>query len=125
MATIPKSVMKQDVSGLVMDWGVSAKISRFSGAANLAGKMSGAFVSVSTQTLWIQPYARRKGSGSVRDTFGLVVETTHECFWDFNGFDMVPEDKISVAGEIYMYDVLSSDQPENYRHAWLKLTARS
>lgn len=125
MATIPKAVLKQDLSGLIIDWGVSGKVSRFSGAKNAAGKMSGAFVSVSTQTLWIQPYDKRRNKGSIRDTFGLVDETTHECFWSFSGYDMLPNDRITVAGEVYMYDVLSSDQPENYRHAWLKLTARS
>lgn len=123
--TIPKALLKQDLSGLVIDWGVSAKISRFSGALNAAGQMSGAFVSVSTQTLWIQPYDRRRSKGSTRDSFGLVDETSHECFWDFDGFEMMPEDRISVSGQIYSYDVLSEDQPENYRHAWLKLTARS
>ena len=125
MSNIPKDLMKQDVSGLIIDWGVTCTIARFSGAPNAAGKMSGAFASVSTQLLWIQPYDKRRSKGSVRDTFGLVDETTHECFWRFSGFDMTPNDRIARAGEVFVYDVLSTEQPEIYRHAWLKLTARS
>lgn len=119
-------MMKQDVSGLVQDWGVSCRISRFSGSENAAGKMSGAFVSVSTQTIFIQPYDRRRSKGAgTRDDWGLLDETTHEAFWHFSGYAMQPEDRLAVSGQSYVYDVLSTDQPQIYRHAWLKVTARS
>jgi hypothetical protein len=123
--SIPKAIMKQDLSGLIVDWGVTARIARFSGSANAAGKMSGTFVSVATQIMWIQPYAKRRNKGSVRDDFGLVDENYYECFWPFNGFEMMPNDEVAVPGLTYVYDTLSDDQPENYRHAWLKLTART
>jgi hypothetical protein len=117
--------MKMDVSALIVDWGVTARVQRFSGSDNAAGKMSGSYVSVATQVVWIQPYDRRKSAGSTRSDIGLVDDTTHEMFWRFSGTAMQPEDRLIVSGQTYQYDVLSVDQPENYRHAWVKITARS
>lgn len=122
--SIPKALMKQDVSALIVDWGVSARVQRFAGSDNASGRMSGAFASVSTQTVWIQPYDKRRKSGGTRDDLGTIDETSHEMFWRFSGYDILPEDQLIVSGETYQYDVLSTDQPENFRHAWLKLTAR-
>ncbi len=123
---IPKTLMKMDVSALIIDWGVSARVQRFSGADNAAGKFSGAFVSTATQVVWIQPYARRRSKGAgTRDDFGLLDENMHEMFWSFDGVAMKPEDRLIVSGQVYQYDVLTVDQPENYRHAWVKLTART
>lgn len=123
--SIPKGAMKMDVSALIVDWGVSTRVQRFSGADNAAGRMSGAFVSVSTQVVWIQPYDKRRSKGSTRSDMGLDDDTTHEAFWRFSGYAMQPEDRLIVSGQTYQYDVLSTDQPENFRHGWLKLTVRT
>ena len=115
-----------DVSALIVDWGVSARVQRFNGSENLSGRMSGSFVSVATQVIWLQPYDKRRNRGAgTRGDAGIIDDTTHEAFWRYSGYEMEPEDRLIVAGETYQYDVLTADRPENYRHAWIKLTERA
>lgn len=117
--------MKQDMSGLVMDWGVSSSIRRKTVTRNAAGQVSASFASVGTDLLWIQPYSRASRGQVNRIDPGILDKTTHECFQRFNGYGMQAEDQILVSGDTYVYDVLSVNILQTHRYLLLQQVKRS
>src|SRR5258708_5140614 len=101
--------MRQDMSALVTDWGVTCTIKRKSSASrNAAGQVSASFSTVGTDTMWIQPWTTRGLKEAGIKDMGIIDKSTHQAFVHYSGTDVQTEDQITAAGETYAYDVLSS-----------------
>lgn len=114
--TIPKSAMRLDLSALVAEWGVTCGVQRYSSTILPDRRLSGSFVSVSTQVLWIQP----RSGGVTRSPEGLREDTTHITFQSYGGYDMRAEDKVTPSGETQEYDVTAVHLKENHRMIEMK-----
>ncbi len=117
--------MKQDMSALIIDWGVSCSIRRLGTGRTSAGQVSVLFSSVATETLWIQPIAGMKRSFVGRVDPGIIDKTTHVIFERYSGYAMQVEDEILPAGESYVYDVLSSATIQTHRYLFAQQVKRS
>ncbi len=123
--TIPFAAMRQDMSALILDWGVSCSIRRQSQSFNTAGQISAAHVSVATELLWIQPSdGRAMRDGLVKEP-GLEDEMYFEYFERFSGYAMQVGDQILASGTSYVYDVLAEQVLDNHRHGFIKQIKRS
>lgn len=118
-------LMKQDVSGLIVDWGVSCSIRRQGTTLNTAGQLSAARASVATETLWIQPVdSRAFRLGEVIEA-GLKDEMYFEYWEHFSGYAMQAGDQILETGTSFVYDVLAVQILSTHRHGFLKQVKRS
>lgn len=126
--TIPTpelSTMKQDISGLIVDWGVACSIRRQGTTLNTAGQISAARTSVATETLWIQPVdSRAFRLGAVIEP-GLKDEMYFEYWEHFSGYAMQAGDQILESGGVYVYDVLAVQILQTHRHGFIKQVKRS
>lgn len=114
--------MKLDFSGLISDWGVTCTITRLSASLNSAGHMSGAFVTVGTDLMYVQPINTDK---AMRDNPGIMDTHTHNAYQRFAGTALQAEDRIAVPGDVYVYDVVHAEVQDNHRIATLRQTKRS
>lgn len=121
MSTIPKSEMRTDLLNLVDEWGVSTKIRRFSSATALDGRLSGAYVSIATEVLWVQPI----DGMSRRFEPGLLKEVTHLVFQRYTGTALSPKDRLLPSTETYELDVHSVHVKENHVEIFAKKVDRS
>lgn len=117
--------MRQDISGLIVDWGVSSSIRRKTVTRNNAGQVSTAFTSVGTELLWVQPAEADSYGGVTRAEAGILDKMTHQCYERFSGFAVQAEDQILVAGDTYVYDVLAVQLLQTHRHIFLQQVKRS
>lgn len=118
-------LMRQDISGLITDWGVTASIRRKAVTRNAAGQVSASFASVGTETLWIQPLEAHMYGGDTRIEAGILDKMTHQGYEKFSGYAMQAEDQILVAGDTYVYDVLAVQLLQTHRHVFLRQVKRS
>lgn len=125
--TIPKATMRQDISGLIMDWGVTASIRRKTPTRNAAGQVSASFTSVGTETLWIQPFEGQSDGRNVGDRFepGIIDKMTHQAYERYGGYATQAEDQILQSGDTYVYDVLAVQILDTHRHLFLQQVKRS
>lgn len=117
--------MRQDMSGLIIDWGVVSSIRRKTPNRNSAGQVSGSFASVGTETLWVQPLEAQSYGIANRIDPGILDKMTHQCYEKFSGFAMQAEDQILVSGDSYVYDVLAVQVLQTHRHIFLQQVKRS
>lgn len=117
--------MRQDMSALILDWGVSCSIKRQSQTLNSAGQMSAAHVSVATERLWIQPVDQRGFRMGIVEEPGLKDQMDFVFFERFSGYAMEAGDQILASGTSYVYDVLAVQTLENHRYGFLKQVKRS
>ncbi len=106
--------MIEDVSGLLSEWGKRGVLSHLSGTVVEGGFISGTFVDFASGTFWVQP-ARVTG---FRAEFGLDARTTHVALARLSP-TLRLEDRVSVDGETYPYDVVGVE--ENPSHQWVQL----
>lgn len=118
-------VMRQDMSGLITDWGVSSSIRRKAETLNAAGQVSASFASVGTELLWIQPLEAQSYGIANRIDPGILDKMTHQCYERFSGYAMQAEDQILVSGDTYVYDVLAVQVLQTHRHIFLQQVKRS
>lgn len=119
------AVMKQDMSGLITDWGVSCSIRRRTQTRNTAGQISAAFASVATETMWIQPVdSRVYRMGAVEDP-GLKDGMYFEYYERFSGYAIQAGDQILASGVVYVYDVLAVQVLSNFKHGFLHQVKRA
>ncbi len=119
------ATMRQDMSGLIVDWGVSSSIRRKTVSRNNAGQVSGTFTSVGTELLWIEPIEGERYNLLNRIDAGILDKMTHQCFERFSGFAMQAEDQILVSGDSYVYDVVAVQILQTHRHLFLQQVKRS
>lgn len=117
--------MRQDMSGLIQDWGVSSSIRRKTETRNSAGQISASFTSVATETLWIQPIEGERYNLLNRIDAGILDRMTHQCYERFSGYAMQAEDQILVSGDTYVYDVVAVQVLQTHRHIFLQQVKRS
>lgn len=120
-------LMRQDMSGLITDWGVSSSIRRKTVTRNTAGQVSASFVSVGTELMWIQPFEGQSDGRNVgtRLDAGIIDKMTHQCYERFSGYALQAEDQILVSGDTYVYDVLAVQVLHTHRHIFLQQVKRS
>lgn len=116
--------MRQDMSALVVDWGVTCSIRRRGQTRNTAGQVSSPFASVGTELLWIQPVDSRVYKLGEVGAAGIVDGMYFEFFEHQAGFAMQAGDQIAKSGDTYVYDVLSTQILDNHRHGFLKQVKR-
>ena len=119
--------MRQDMSGLINDWGSICVVKRRNQAIrNAAGMVSAPFSTVGSDTMWIQPISSTRAifQSGVKE-FGILDKTTHMCFSRFAGPSVQNSDQITAAGETYAYDVLSSQLLSTHRLIYLQQVKRS
>lgn len=114
--------MREDVSGLIADWGVTCTVTRFDKTLNASGRYSGTFATLTSMVMWIQPKSMTEED---RETAGIIDATTHELFEWYDGPELREEDRVLPSGDTYEYDVLGASVFETHRHAWLKRVKRS
>lgn len=118
-------LMKQDMSGLIVDWGTSATIFRKGTTKNAAGQVSASFATVGVDVLWIQPVdSKMFVMDGIMDP-GIKDKSDFMCFQKFSGTAMLAEDRLTVAGDSYAYDVISSQIVSTHRLSFLKQVKRS
>ncbi len=122
----PLTEMRQDMSALIIDWGVTCTIKRKSSSSrNAAGQVSAAFSTVGTETMWIQPIdAASMNKSGIKDP-GIIDNTTHQAFARYAGSETQNQDQILAAGDTYAYDVLSSQLLSTHRVIFLQKVKRS
>ena len=122
MPTPPRAGMRDDIEGLITEWGSVCTISRLSGALNTEGRFSGAFLDLtSSEVLWIQPTV---GFSRVIE-FGLNEQTTHFAWQKHDGTTLRAKDKVLVTGDTLKYDVIRVHLKESHRIMELKQIQRS
>jgi hypothetical protein len=122
-ATFDAAAMKKDFSGIVDDLGVRCVVTRFSGAVNSAGHMSGTFITVGSDLMYITPARIREINA--RDAAGIMEMHTHECYQRSSGMVMKAEDRIAASGDVYVYDVLHAEIYDNHRRALVRQVKKS
>jgi hypothetical protein len=113
--------MRAEIKALILEWGKSTKISRFSASVATGGRLSGSFVSGATELIWIQPVG---GFSDVKEA-DLDEETTHLCFQYWSGYNMRAKDRLLPSGETLEYDVIRSHLKESHQFSELKQVRRS
>lgn len=117
--------MRRDMSGLIVDWGVTASIRRKSATRNAAGQVSASFASVGTEKLWIQPIEGDRFNILNRIDAGILDRMTHQAYERYSGYAMQAEDQILQSGDTYVYDVLAVQLLDTHRHLFLQQVKRS
>lgn len=120
------AAMRQDMSGLISDWGVSTRIQRHATTRNAAGQSSGTVTSVGTELMWLQPFeGEMYRGGPTHVDAGVVDRMTHQAFERFSGAAVQADDKLLVSGDTYAYDVLAVQIVQTHRHLFLQQVKRS
>lgn len=99
----------------------SCTVSRFNPSTDASGKKTGSYSNLSGSSLiWIQPLA---GTSDIQAQ-GINAETTHVAFQAYDGRELLPKDRVLVAGGTYVYDVIDSFLFDTHRMSELKQVRR-
>lgn len=108
--------MRQDVSGLISDWGVNCKIRRFSSTVSTAGHLSGTYISQTTEQCWVQPITSKE----MRADVGVEEIDDFVMFQRYGGFAFKADDRIVPSTDTYEYDVVAVEGRETHIEVRLK-----
>lgn len=122
----PLAAMRAQFDSLLdAGWGAPFVLTRYSGAVNGAGHLSGSFASVSLvsgERIWIQAISGR----SSLDSQNLDAETTHVAYQKIaNSTVLKPKDRVLPSGATYVFDVINSEIFETHRMSQLKQDLRT
>lgn len=121
----PKLEMRAVYDAQIADWVSNAQIMRYISTVDTTGRESGAFASVKVdEPVWIQAISR--GNEEVEEA-GQKALTTHLCFQYWNGFQLLPQDKIywtDESGQEHIFDVVRAHLKESHRVAELNEVKR-
>lgn len=117
--------MRKDFSGLINDWGVSARIQRRTTGRNNAGQITATLSSVGTELIWIQPYEGENYNVGGHVDAGILDKMTHQGFEKYSGTAIHANDQLIVSGDTYQYDVVAVEILQTHRHLYLQQVKRS
>jgi len=113
--------MRNETRKLILDWGKNSVITRFVSVAVAGGRDSGAWITGSTEKLWIQPVG---GFSDVKES-NLDDQTTHLCFHLWSGYAVEAKDRILASGDTLEFDLIKTNLKESHRFSELKQVRRS
>lgn len=117
--------MREDMSGLITDWGTSCAIIRKPATRNSAGQISGPMVTVGIDLVWFQPYSgRMRGSSAAHIDPGILDKSAVQAFMRYSGPAVQADDRIVAVGQVYQYDVLSVQILDTHKYLWLQQVKR-
>lgn len=119
--TIPLPSMREDISGLIDDWGVEVSILRRVGTLDDAGRNSVNYATVGTDEMWIQPMSPERRA---RMQGGVVAAVSHIGVKRYASFGVKKEDRIASPSEAYVYDVTDVENWPTHQNIYMNLVKR-